>query len=425
MRYIGNIEGKHLYAKWNDAHNQMWLNLDGEDVAVYDIDVMNVMEDKIVFKNNTIENELSAELKDKIQQLARAIDLDELKADEQKYGNDTRDNIAKAIGTESKDITSITELELDEELEEKENTLNNNKTEENKKQATTKDINIKQEIRLSSMATSTKTIRSVLQRAGKMPKVEGKTFTKLGIVESDRIKDIDKDTKTNTTRFSIVAIATDGTVVPLNLEQDHQEGNNPREISHRVNADGRVEQDDVNSRYKIGNNGETISIKYSNGPGNLEVGYSARKTLGGEGIEGNVSYDHQLETSTVYWRPRRDSRDQEYADGVYGVEDRAREAKIESAHNSELKRGQKGITEGEGKIYESVDGDPETKDNGHHNDLVEHARRLMNEDSDVANAFTEEEIVKMLENAHDNGKNLDEAEEDIKEDASRMPTKKR
>ena len=258
-----------------------------------------------------------------------------------------------------------------------------------------------------------------------MPKLEGKTFTKLGIVESDRIKDIDKDAKTNTTRFSIVAIATDGTVVPLDLEQDHQEGNNPREISHRVNADGRVEQDDVNSRYKIGNNGETISIKFSNGPGNIEVGYSAKKTLGGDGIEGNLSYDHQLETNTVYWRTRKDSRDQEYSDGIYGAEERAKEAKIESAHNSELKRGQKGKPKDKTDDYKNIDGDMQTKNESHQNELIEHARRLMNDDSDVANAFTEEEIVKMLENAHDNGKDIDETEEDIKEDASRMPTKGR
>ena len=48
---------------------------------------------------------------------------------------------------------------------------------------------------MSSMATSMKTIGSILQRADKMPKIEGKTFTKLGVVESDRIKDIDKDVK--------------------------------------------------------------------------------------------------------------------------------------------------------------------------------------------------------------------------------------
>ena len=424
MRYLGTVNGMGLYAKWNSAHNQIRFDLNGKGIAVYDIDVMNVMEDPIVFRNNTIANELSSEAKDRIQYLARNVNIDELKADEEKYGDDTRDTIAKALNIENKKIIGITEIDLDEVVdEENSNSLKDTDLKQKEKKATTKDIIIKQELKLTAMATSTKTIGSVLQRAGKMPKLDGKQFTKLGIVESDRVKDIDKNAKTNTTRFSLIAIASDGTVVPLDLEQDHSEGNNPREISHRVNADGRVEQDDVNSRYRIGNKGETISIKFSNGPGNIEVGYSANKTLGGDGIEGNVSIDHQLETSTVYWRPRKDSRDQEYSDGTYGVEERAKEARVEEKHNPEFKRGQKGKPNDKADDYKDIDGDMQTKDNGHQNDLIEHARRLMNEDSDVANAFTEEEIVKMLQNAHDNGKDIDEAEENIKEDASRIPTR--
>ncbi|MBR3163660.1 MAG: hypothetical protein IKF17_06155 [Clostridia bacterium] len=429
MRFIGMVEGKGLYAEWNNSHNQIRFFLNGKSIAVYDTDIMNIIEDPIVFRNNTIANELSAEAKDQIQQLARKVDIEELKSDEEKYGNNSRDYIGEALHIDGKRIISLTEISLDEEVEENdknENSLNKNNFEEKKKEATTKDIKIKQELKMSSMATSTKTIGSVLQRAGKMPKVEGKTFTKLGIVESDRVKDIDKNAKTNTTRFSLVAIASDGTVVPLNLEQDSAEGSNPREISHKVNADGRVEQDDVNSRFRIGNKEETISIKFSNGPGNIEVGYSERKTLGGDGIEGNISYDHQLETSTVYWRPRKDSRDKEYADGIYGTEERAREAKLESAHNSNLKRGKKGVVDSkDNHEYKNSDGDMQTKDEEHQNDLIERARKLINENDEVSSAFTEEEVIKMLEHAHDKGKDLEEAEEDIKEDASRMPTNNR
>ena len=426
MRYIGVVDGKGIYAKWNKTHNQVRIIIDGKNVAVYDADVMNIMEDPIVFRNNTIANELSATSKDQIQQLARTVDVDELKSDEEKYGNDTRDNIARLLNIESKKITSITEIDLDEKTEKDETKPKVNEKEKEKKDATIKDIKIKQEIKMDSMATSMKTIGSILQRAGKMPKIPGKKFTKLGVVESDRVKDIDKSIKTNTTRFSLVAIASDGTVVPLDLEQDHAEGNNPREISHRVNADGRVEQDDVNSRFRIGNSGETISIKFSNGPGNIEVGYSARKTLGGDGIEGNVSYDHQLETSTVYWRPRKDSRDQEYSDGIYGAEERAHEGKIESAHNSKLQRGKKGMTDSRNNHeYKNIDGDMQTKDEMHQNELIERARKLINEDNDVKNVFTEAEVIKMFEKLHDSGKNLDQAEESIKEDASRMPTNNR
>ena len=426
MKFIGTVQDREVFAKWNNAHNQLRIIIDGKNVAVYDADVMNTLEDPIVFRNNTIANELSALAKDQIQQLARTVDVDELKEDEEKYGDDTRDNIAKVLEIPSKELVSITEIDLDEEIKEEDNSKVTNITEQKKNQATTKDIKIKQEIKMSSMATSMKTIGSILQRADKMPKIEGKTFTKLGVVESDRIKDIDKDVKANTTRFSLVAIATDGTVVPLNLEQDHAEGNNPREISYRTNADGRVEQDDVNSRFIIGNKEETISIKFSNGPGNIEVGYSARKTLGGDGIDGNESFDHQLETSTVYWRPRVDSREQEYSDGIYGTEDRAREAKTESAHNPNLKQGRKGMVDTKNNSeYKNIDGDMQTKDAKHADNIAERARKLINDDKNVADVFTEEEVIKMLQNAHDKGEELDKAEEDIKEDAERIPSNNR
>lgn len=420
MRFLGVVEGKGLYAKWNEKHTQIRYSLDGKEVAVYDLDSMRI-EDPIVFRNNTLANELSSEAKDTLQQMAREVNIDELKEDEERYGKDGRDRISRTLNIEKKSIKSITEVDLEEEVEGKNETEPKRKEQDKKeKLATTKDIKVKQELKMDAMATSMKTIGQVLQRAGKMPNIPGKKFTKLGIVESDRVKDIDKNAKTNTTRFSFIAIANDGTVVPINLEQDHQEGNNPREISHRVNADGRVEQDDVNSRYRIGNSGETISIKFSNGPGNIEVGYSAHKTLGGDGIEGNVSVDHQLQTSTVYWKPRTDSRDREYADGTYGAEERAHEANLEGKHEKELKRGKKGVADDDNHKYKDADGDKQTKDSNHEFDLVERARKLISENEDVSDTFTEVEVVKMLEKAHDEGKEIDKAEEDIKEDASML-----
>ena len=424
MRFLGVVNKKGLYAKWNEKHTQIRYCLYGRDIAVYDLDSMR-LEDPIVFKNNTLANELSADAKDKIQILARDVDIEQLKQDEEKYGKEGRESISRVLNIEKKNLKSITEVDLDEKIEKKSEEKPNRK-EQNKKEklATTKDIKIKQELKMDAMATSMKTIGQVLQRAGKMPNIPGKKFTKLGIVESDRVKDIDKKAKTNTTRFSFVAIANDGTVVPINLEQDHQEGNNPREISHRVNADGRVEQDDVNSRYRIGNSGETISIKFSNGPGNIEVGYSARKTLGGDGLEGNVSIDHQLQTSTVYWKPRTDSRDQEYADGTYGVEEKVHEANIEAKHEKELKRGKKGITGDDNHEYKNIDGDKQTKDSHHEFNLKERARRLLSIEA-VAESNNLEDVLKKLQAGHDKGISIDKVEEQIveeaKEDDGRTP----
>ena len=188
MRLIGNVDGHGLYARWSEAHNQIIYAIDGEDIAIYDIDVMKVLEDNIIFKENTIANELSAQARDQIQQLARTVDIDELKSDEERYGINTRDNIGKALNIDSKKITSLTEISLDEEVEKDETELKQSKTEQKKRETTIKDINIKQELSTNTMASSMKTIGQVLQRAGKMPHVEGKTFTKIGVVESDSIK---------------------------------------------------------------------------------------------------------------------------------------------------------------------------------------------------------------------------------------------
>ena len=423
MRFLGIVEGKGLYAEWNKEYEQIRYILDEEEVAVFSTKSMR-HGDPVLFKSDTIENELSAEAKDTIKELAGKIDANELKEDEERYGKKGRERISKAIGQDKDKISSVTEIDLDEEVEEENEIKEQLPNKEKEKLATTKDINVKQELKMNSMATSTKTIGKILQDAGKIPNLPDKKFTKIGVVESNSVKDIDKNANKNTTRFSFVAIANDGTVVPINLEQDHQEGNNPREIDYRTNADGSVEQDDVNSRYKIGNNGETISIKTSNGPGDLEVGYSAHKTLGGERIEGNESVDHQLETNSVYWRPRKDGRDQEYADGVRGTEEKVREAHLESKYQDNLKEDKKGKA-GDSDIYKDIDGKDDTKESNHEFSLIERARKLISEYEEVADSFTEEEVVKMLEKAHDDGKEIDKAEEDIKEDAKMLKTHNR
>ena len=38
MRLLGIVEKKGLYAKWNEKHTQIRYNLDGREVAVYDLD---------------------------------------------------------------------------------------------------------------------------------------------------------------------------------------------------------------------------------------------------------------------------------------------------------------------------------------------------------------------------------------------------
>lgn len=418
MKFLGVVEGRGLYAKWNEKHNQIRYCIDGEDVAVYGLKSM-TLSDKIIFRNNTLANELSGEAKDQIQTLAREIDVKELQ-EQEKDIDEYRHVLSVALGVDEKDLISYTEVNLDEKVQEKEKNI-----EKEERVATKKDINAKQEISLDAMATDMKTLGQVLQKGGKIPNIEGKKFTKLLVVESNDVKNIDKNAKINSSRLSFVLEASDGSVMPIDLEQDRQEGNNPREISHRTKADGRVEQDDVNCRYKTGDGDSTLSIKFSNGPGNIEIGYSAHKTIGEHGIEGNVSIDHELQTSTVYWEARTDSRDRELSDGYRGTEDEAREAKIEEVHNSSMKRGNKGIVDpNDNEAYKNDDGDPNTKAQEHQKTIEQIVEKLM-ENDDVEGLYTEEKLTEMLQEAHDKGENLEEKAKEIEEDAERLPSHNR
>lgn len=376
-----------------------------------------VMEENIIVLQNTLENELSSQIKDAINQLPR----EEIESESRE--NKQLDNYMKEHGIN--DAKQIVKIDLNQKIKEKNE--NNEKKEEDKtlqvgdknerkqeKVLTTKDVNIKQELKMDVMATDLKTIGQLLEKNGKMPKVEGKTFKKLGIVESTAIKNAKGNT--NTTRFSFVAIANDGTVMPVDLEQDYQEGNNPREINYEKKANNTIGQDDVLSRYRIGSNNETISIKTSNGPGNIEVFYSPGKTIGGNSIEGNVSIDQQLETDNVYWKTRKEMRQSEF-EGYKHVEDEQREAQGEQQDISGMKRGKKddkivNSKESDSPTNKEVDGDEKTKTHDHIQKdsqvLDEYVSKILENDK-IAITYNREDVKKtILEKVENNEELTDE-----------------
>lgn len=433
MKFLGNIDGdkqERLYAMWDGK--QVKYILDDDEIGVYAPDVM---EAPILFMNNTKANELSAEVKDTIQNLAKNLNLEELKEMEKKYDKNKQQELAEVLGIEREQVKSISEVDLKqkvktvkekpEEKREGEKRKEKGKTDtKEKEEMTTKNVNVKQEVKMSAMASDMQSLGRVLRRAGKMPNIPGKTFDKMGVVESSDVKNVQG--KTNTTRFYLVAIATDGTVVPLDLKQDRQEGNNPREISYYTRTDGAIEQDDVLSRYTVGNSGETISIKHSNGPGYIELGYSPRKTLGRGDTEGNVSIDTQLETRTVTWRPDMRVRES-YFRGDEFQDDRFQEAKEETRTDSpQMKRGEKGAVVD--RTYEDIDGREQTKSDHDHEDidlsndvdLEKAAQKIMKENEEVKNTFTQKGVVERLKRELSEGKTLEEATNNIKADGSRF-----
>ncbi len=345
------IKDEAEYHKLNDIYLMERLKIKGRVVGLYLVDlgdigkyyldtieigtyVKKLKENNILFKEKTIENELAKQIKDVVQ----SIDLNKKEISLREEQEKEKHLIEQALGLElDRKITRIVTLDLNQKVEDVQERNNKKILEkiqkqsflEKKKESNIKDVNIKQEMDTKDKITDMKTLGKLLQDEGKLPKMKGKEFEKIGIIESDEkdhlIKENGEQEKADTTRYSMVAIAKDGTIVPLDIEKDHAEGNNPREQNYQVKQNGKVEQDDVLSRFKVGEG--TFAIK--NGKyGEIKVYHSPRKTIGGKGVEGNKSLDRELETDNV-WEIKKEERDLagEYEDGYRSVEEGYQEAK--------------------------------------------------------------------------------------------------
>ena len=316
----------------------------------------------IVFKENSIENELAKQIKDIVQ----SIELNKKEISLKEEQEEQKHLIEKALQLErGRGITRIATVDLQEEIEDKKeknkiNPLQPIALEMSEKYSNFKDINIKQEMEVDNKVTDMRTLGKMLKDMGKLPKIEGKHFEKIGIIESDErdnlINQNGEKSKVNTTRYSMVAIATDGSVVPLDLEQDYTEGNNPREMNYQVKQDGSVQKDQVLSRFRLGEG----SLAIKNGKyGEIKVYHSPRKTIGGRGVEGNKSLDRELETDNI-WEIKKEERDlaEEYGDGYRSVEESYQEAKQHEDKSGEIMKEDKMNTK-------DIDGEKNTKSHIH------------------------------------------------------------
>lgn len=349
--------------------------VDEEEIGKYYLDTVEIgtyvkklRENNILFKENTVENLLAKQIKDTVQ----SIDLTKKQISLREEQNKQKDIIEKALGLEfDNSITRIATIDLKQkvrDVDEKNNErikdiqgiqLRNDL--ENKKENTIDDVNVKQELETRDKLTDMKTLGQVLKKNGNLPEIEGKEFTKIGIIESYEMNNvINKDKEeigSNTTRYAFVAIAKDNTVVPLNVEQDHQDGNNPTKLNYQVSQQGEVKEDAVLSRYKVGEG----SLAIKNGQfGQIEVYHSPRKTIGGEGVEGNKSLDRQLETDNV-WEMKKEERDLagEFEDGYRSVEDGYQEARKHADKDGKI--------DAKDLQIEDIDGEENTKSHVHDN----------------------------------------------------------
>ena len=422
MKILGTVntdEGeKVLYVKNIDNDRYVYYLGDNE-IGGYDKDVSM---QKIIFKENSIENELSAEIKDEINKILEDVSLEEIQETEKDYEQEKVGEIKDILGLEDEEqIERIAEIDLEQEFIEDTKEKNEKEKDENEsiKFATEEDVNIKQEMNFENKTTDMKTLGQLLQKEGKIPNIPGKKFTKMGIIESDQMDELTtqngEKSKVNSTRYSFVAIATDGTVVPMNLEQDHQEGNNPLETNYQVNQDGSVEKDDVLSRFKIGEG--TFSVK--NGQyGELKIYHSPRKTLGGEGIEGNKSLDRELETDNV-WELKKEERDlaSEYGDGYRSVEEGYQEVRNIEKENEGNDCDE--IT------TDDIDGEEGTKGHNHDEEFIQKTTEELLEVDVINEVFTRKEIEETLRRAKENYKDdltneqiAEKVAQDLEQDAA-------
>ena len=405
--------------------------LDNAVIGAYDPDVMG--DDLIVFRENTLENELSGQIRDEITQVIETAGKEEiLKTDQEKEQEenvyDRQMGYQSTIGDKK---TESTKKKSSKEAEEKKKDGEQKESVKGKKskvENTTADIDVKQEIDMDTMVTDFDSLGEKLEKAGKIKGGDEKSG-KLGIVESDELDNLRDENgerlEGHSSRYEAVVITNktgkDGKPVvrALDLENDTQEGTNPTKRNYQIdqNKNKHAEKGDVLTRLQIQGE-ETIGIEKGQ-YGEVEVYHSHDKTIGGKGVEGNKSLDRQLETSDSKNPVEGMDEDmqklaQEYQDGYRSVE-----ASYQEANTHEDSRGEPC----EEMEPEDLDGDFHT---GNHNHVDEITTELM-KNEEIADKFTQREVRDMVEKGWKN-RNNDESlenfqkrmEEDIEQDAQNM-----
>lgn len=422
MKVLGNVivkgEEKQLRVK---KDGELYQYILGEKVVgVFDPNVM--ADSLIIFRENTLENALSDQIKDEITQIIEKTGKEEILETEREQEQQKEENVydkkmgyEKTTGREKEN-----EAQEKEKKTEKDDKQSKKQKKEHKTENTTGDIQIKQEVAMDTMATDMDSLGEKLEKAGKI-KDSDERHGKLGIVESDELDNLrdenGKRLEGHSSRYETVVITNktgkDGKPIvrALDLENDTQEGTNPEEQVYQVsqNKNQPAKKGDVLTRLKIQGQ-ETIGIEKRQ-YGEVEVYHSADKTIGGNGMEGNKSLDKQLETSNSKnavegMDEQTQKLSQEYQDGYRSVEASYQEAKQhENAQEEPCEEMEQ----------EDLDGNPNTAKHNHIDDTVE----LLMRNDEIADKFTKREVKEMVERAWDRkeeDKTLAEFQKDVEED---------
>lgn len=157
------------------------------------------------------------------------------------------EEIATSLGISKEEIKKISEINLEENQKEIEGEKVGKQKEEKEvlSKEEVEEISTKTEIETNQKVTDNETIAQMLN-------IQDKGYKSIGIVYSDKLKD-----NNNSTRFSIVGIKEDGSAEKIDtLEQGY--GSNPTKNINTINRDGsKVEQEQVNSIFKVKGKKET------------------------------------------------------------------------------------------------------------------------------------------------------------------------
>lgn len=294
---------------------------EGQIVKYYYLNLIGVYSPKIpgatiIFKQDTLENTISNDIRDnqqrssitpsekeQIQQFLQKIKILDIvdRIQQQNKGLQERTHYDKSVRSNTGKATQKQKQQQVQKEKNQKEVLQKQQKQQEKVENKKNDINIKQEVDMDTRVTDMSNLEQVLQKNGKMPELEhGDEPLKMGIVESDDLKDLKnekgQEEQGHTSRYETVMITKQGKVKALDLENDTQEGNNPLEKNYQVKQNDTVKNGDVITRLKVGEG--TIGIEKGQ-YGEVEVYHSPRKTIGGNGVEGNKSLDRQLETSNA------------------------------------------------------------------------------------------------------------------------------
>lgn len=405
---------------------------DGILIGVY---APNTMKDSKFLKidlerNNTIDNELSAEIKDNIRQVIdevkdniEQIDIKDIDAEAKE--NKALDGYMREIGVDRERVRNIVVMDL--EREKKKEKRNNKEKEEKEKESqkksakeqmksnnpntstpkvTKKDVNIKQEIGLGERANDVQDFKRWI--GGKLPD----DIQKIGVIESDEMSKM-KDDKgrvidNSSTRFALVVIGKDGRVEPLKkyipqLEQNHSSGNNPIKTQYQINTNGEVEKDAVLSEYRIGN--KIIQLDKDQGD-NLEV------NIGKYSPNTNDLVSTEMRGNQTTFATDTETRKAAmgHYKGVYNSENSYKEAEKHNENNPDCDKMDE----------KDIDGDPNTKSHIHDENLnfnelavkwglinngrpdAEKARQVYEKEANNNLEKSQEEIIEMVSEEMEN-----------------------